>query len=759
MKNKKTIILLIVSVLFVSGFLLLNKTSSVKQIKLKELNYNVTYKEAFPNSNIRKSIILCIMRNRCGEEQYNSGMYTVEKYNAQHPGTYNTYIQYYMTREYANNSMFGSTISETEIEAKENETISKEDLDKIKILIPNQVGETIRNLDGIAYLKNLKVLCNFNLDVENLDLSHNKELETILFNTDSSSEISKIKKIIVEEDNKLKLLALELENETLDISKIKTLEVVILKNGNIKNIVLPNNIKKLDLAFNRISSIVLPETVEDVNLDANRITTIKIPSKVIKANISRNVISSIDLSDAINLERLESRFNPIESIDLTKSVNLKFIELYRANIKSKTIDFSNNPKLEIASLNYIMPMPPIYGRPPLPEPPMRLETLDFSNNPNLIGINAEKIGLKSIDLSKNLKLTYANINNNEIKDLKIPTTLKRNSIQNINFKIKKNSYIDLPILFNGEKVYLEDSDNFKRVNDKYIFDQVGTFNEKVKKEITDGYKYEANVTVEVESGEEETYTPTLSNQVDYKPEANKELSVNKIKEMVTNLPANIKNFEIISPEDKKFTSEGDKKVKVRVTLSDDTFKEFDIDIKVYEEKVILPEITVTKPVENKKPERGYSGFRKANKRVRRSLDKYNEVNESVKELEKLINDSKNNNFETKEETDVENLKNNILVKIEDAKEKLKKSYTEETEEEKLQEVKEKVLKEIEGLKEELNKIREKQVSNNEEKVEKPTLLKENKKQDTKSFNYFLILIPVSLIIFILILLKRRKKER
>ena len=489
MKNKKSIILLIVSVLFISGFLLLNKTSSVKQIKLKELNYNVTYKEAFPNSNIRKSIILCIMRNRCGEEQYNSGMYTVEKYNAQHPGTYNTYIQYYMTREYANNSMFGPTISEAEIEAKENETISKEDLDKIKILIPNEPGETIRNLGGIEYLKNLKVLCNFNLDVENLDLSHNKELETILFNTDSSSEISKIKKIIVEEDNKLKLLALELENETLDISKLKTLEVVILKNGNIKNIVLPNNIKKLDLAFNRISSIVLPEGVEDVNLDANLIENIKIPSKVIKANISRNKITSIDLSDAIKLERLESRFNPIESIDLTKSVNLKHIELYRANIKSKTIDFSNNPKLEIASLNYIMPMPPIYGRPPLPEPPMRLETLDFSNNPNLIGINAEKIGLKSIDLSKNLKLTYANISNNEIQDLKIPTTLKRNSIQNINFKIKKNSYIDLPILFNGEKVYLEDSDNFKRVNDKYIFDQVGTFNEKVKKEITDGYRW------------------------------------------------------------------------------------------------------------------------------------------------------------------------------------------------------------------------------------------------------------------------------
>ena len=740
MKNKKTILLLIVSVLFVSGFLLLNKTSSVKQIKLKELNYNVTYKEAFPNSNIRKSIILCIMRNRCGEEQYNSGMYTVEKYNAQHPGTYNTYIQYYMTREYANNSMFGPTISETEIEAKENETISKEDLDKIKILIPNQVGETIRNLDGIAYLKNLKVLCNFKLDVENLDLSHNKELETILFNTDSSSEISKIKKIIVEVDNKLKLLALELGNENLDISNLKTLEVVILKNGNIKN-------------------IVLPETVEDVNLDANLIENIKIPSKVIKANISRNKISSIDLSDAIKLERLESRFNPIESIDLTKSVNLKFIELKGAKIKAKTIDFSNNPKLEVASLNYFIPMPPIPGRPNISDVGMKLETLDFSNNPNLIGINAEKIGLKSIDLSKNLKLTYANISNNEIQDLKIPTTLKRNSIQNINFKIKKNSYIDLPILFNGEKVYLEDSDNFKRVNDKYIFDKVGIFNEKVKKEITDGYKYEANVTVEVESGEEETYTPTLSNQVDYKPEANKELSVNKIKEMVTNLPANIKNFEIISPEDKKFVSEGDKKVKVRVTLSDDTFKEFDIDIKVYEEKVYLPEITVTKPVEKKKEVKGYSSFKKVNRRVRRSLDKYNEVNESVKELEKLINDSKNNNFETKEETDVENLKNNILVKIEDAKEKLKKSYTEETKEEKLQEVKEKVLKEIEGLKEELNKIREKQVSNNEEKVEKPTLLKENKKQDTKSFNYFLILIPVSLIIFILILLKRRKKER
>ena len=818
MKNKKTIILLIVSVLFVSGFLLLNKTSSVKQIKLKELNYNVTYKEAFPNSNIRKSIILCIMRNRCGEEQYNSGMYTVEKYNAQHPGTYNTYIQYYMTREYANNSMFGPTISEAEIEAKENETISKEDLDKIKILIPNEPGETIRNLGGIEYLKNLKVLCNFKLDVENLDLSHNKELETILFNTDSSSEISKIKKIIVEEDNKLKLLALELENETLDISNLKTLEVVILKNGNIKNIVLPNNIKKLDLAFNKISSIVLPEGVEDVNLDANLIENIKIPSKVIKANISRNKISSIDLSDAIKLERLESRFNPIESIDLTKSVNLKFIELYRANIKSKTIDFSHNPKLEIASLNYIMPMPPIYGRPPLPEPPMRLETLDFSNNPNLIGINAEKIGLKSIDLSKNLKLTYANINNNEIKDLKIPTTLKRNSIQNINFKIKKNSYIDLPILFNGEKVYLEDSDNFKRVNDKYIFDQVGTFNEKVKKEITDGYKYEANVTVEVESGEEETYTPTLTVQKDYKPEANKKLSVDKIKEMVTNLPANIKNFEVLSQN--TFTDKGDKTVKVRITFSDDTFKEVDIPVKVYEKEDILPTVNVTPEtleILDKKSFNinitrfyakednidntnfiktvrdnlvSYEYLNKANGltynlngiagvidylftgseeehtfnitykekgniytfnknvsikllrdtdkdgipdkddddkdgdgfsnavEIARGSDPYNkdslpdmskkdELDNLVKQLEKLIEDTKNNPFDTKNKLDVDNLKNNFLPDKVIEKDNIKGSYSATTSDSDLLKLIEKTKKEIDDIKKEINKLRDK----------------------------------------------------
>ena len=72
MKNKKLLIVFVVLLVLTTSFLLFILKPNTKNKKLKELNYNVTYKQAFPNENLRRSVVLCIMRNKCGEEQYNS---------------------------------------------------------------------------------------------------------------------------------------------------------------------------------------------------------------------------------------------------------------------------------------------------------------------------------------------------------------------------------------------------------------------------------------------------------------------------------------------------------------------------------------------------------------------------------------------------------------------------------------------------------------------------------------------------------------
>ena len=54
MKKKKYLIVILLLVLLVTSFLLISKKPNTKNKKLKELNYNVTYKEAFPDENLRR---------------------------------------------------------------------------------------------------------------------------------------------------------------------------------------------------------------------------------------------------------------------------------------------------------------------------------------------------------------------------------------------------------------------------------------------------------------------------------------------------------------------------------------------------------------------------------------------------------------------------------------------------------------------------------------------------------------------------------
>ena len=894
MKKKKLLIVVLVLLMLITSFFVLTKKPKIKYKKLKELNYNLTYKQAFPDENLRRSVVLCIMRDRC--------KYTFENY---------FYENFYQDNSnYLTDTRLGPVITEEQLKAKEEEQISKQDLDKLEVLVPNNMKKEISTLQGIEYLSKLISIELTNVQQEHLDFSYNKKLKSLglyakkanSINLDQNLELKEVVLYLSENEKNLDLSHLTKlqkiisigsglkvvrlpngvtsvhlkQNKITDInipSSVKYLDLqknnlthidlpegikdVLLQNNKINNIDIPSTVKMLYLNYNNLTSITLPSDIENavlgynkiknvtlkgpvknlelqnnnisnidlqegithVNLENNNISHINLPNSIMNANLSSNKISTIDLTNNANLTVLDLSNNLLEDIDLRNNLELINVKFSLNNSKD-TIDFSNNSQLREVE---------IYG-----ENKAKIKSLDFSNNPDLYSLKLSALGLtnlnidnninledinltannlESIDLSKNTKLRYITLWNNRTQNFKIPNltyygfTIKENR----KLKVKKNSLVTIPNMFHNDKEYfLDENPNYEKLGDKYIFKNTGTY------EINTSlyWTYE----IEVENGEEDSFNPVF-NQGNYTPIINEEIPVNKLKEMITNLPANVKNFEIISAN--TFADKGDKTVKVRITFSDDTFKEVDIPIKVYEKEYLMPEVEIINPnievVESKEIKEVKINVKEVNERVdninfikyvkddllsenitnlngltntlnkkltgkftynfigneeeknidiiytrnyqnngkdikhinvkllrdtdkdgipdkddddkdgdgysnaveiAKGSDPYNkdslpdmskkdELDNLIKQLEKLIDDTKNNNFDTKNKIDVDNLKNNYLPLKETEKENIKSSYDNTTGDTELIKLKEEVKEIIDDIKKEINKLRDK----------------------------------------------------
>ena len=772
--KKKLLIVILVLLMLITSFFVLTKKPKIKYKKLKELNYNLTYKQAFPDENLRRSVVLCIMRNICNFAYFGT-IYSVRD-----------------TSTYQTDTKFGPVITEEEIESKSKEKISKQALDKLAVIVPNNRNKKITTLQGIEYLSNLLELNLSEIEQENLDFSYNKKLKYLFI------EGSKIKTINLNENLELIYLSAVLseDEKILDLSHL-------------------NNLKNLSITNSGLTSVKLPNGVELVNLNQNLISNINIPNTVIQLEMNENKLSHIDLPEGI--EELNLFDNPLEDIDLRNNSKLVSLKLTLKSPKD-TIDFSNNPKLNIVK---------IYG-----EDGGKIKSLDFTNQPNLKKLQLENLGLTNLNIEKNIELRELVLKNNNLNKIDLSNLknieyliLLNNNSQNIKYykrgmtsvleyrqiKVKKNSYVTIPRMFYNDKEYfLEDKPYYYyKIGNKYVFKQ---FNNDVI-QAGDIWIY----TIEVEAGEEDSFNPSI-NQGNYTPLINEEITANKLKEMITNLPANIKNFEILSPN--TFTDKGDKTVKVRITFSDDTFKEIDVPVKVYEKEDILPTVTVTpstleviekKPVninitrsyakednidntnfiktvrdnlvsyeylnkangltynlngiagvidylftgseeehtfnitykekgniytfnknisikllrdtdkdgiadkdDDDKDGDGYSnaveiarGSDPYDKTSLPDMSKKDELDNLVKQLEKLIEDTKVNTFDTKNKLDVDNLKNNYLPGKVTEKDNIKGSYSLTTSDSELVKLKEKVKEIIDDIKKEINKLRDK----------------------------------------------------
>ena len=207
--KKKLLIVILVLLMLITSFFVLTKKPKIKYKKLKELNYNVTYKQAFPDENLRRGVLLCIMRNKCDATEANSSIYEYDTYGRYCSSSYSR-ENYCSTKAYSTSS-YGTVITEQELETKENEIISKVDLDKLQLLLSNDYEKDVNSLQGIEYLPNLKIILISKIKQKNIDLSYNRELQKLYLET-------QIDKINLEQNIKLKDIILRLSKESKNLN-------------------------------------------------------------------------------------------------------------------------------------------------------------------------------------------------------------------------------------------------------------------------------------------------------------------------------------------------------------------------------------------------------------------------------------------------------------------------------------------------------------------------------------------------------------
>ena len=331
MKKKKLLIIVLVLLMLITSFFVLTKKPKIKYKKLKELNYNVTYKQAFPDENLRRGVLLCIMRNKCGATEANSSIYEYDTYGS-YCNSASSRENYCSTKAYSTSS-YGTVITDQELETKENEIISKVDLDKLQLLLANDYEKDVNSLQGIEYLPNLKIILIYKIKQKNIDLSYNRELQKLYLET-------QIDKINLEQNIKLKeiILRLSKESKNLNFSHLTNLEIFISGHSEIENIILPSSIKKISLEWNKISSITLPNRIESVNLNGNKIKNLVIPSSVKYLNFNSSDITSIDLPEGI--VSVDVSYNKLTSLNVPSSVK----NLYAYSNKISNIILPNGIK-------------------------------------------------------------------------------------------------------------------------------------------------------------------------------------------------------------------------------------------------------------------------------------------------------------------------------------------------------------------------------------------------------------------------------
>lgn len=280
-------------------------------------------------------------------------------------------------------------------------------------------------LDGLEYFINLENLTLSDMNLKSINVTKNVNLKTLYCwgNELTKLDISQNTKLEVLEcyDNKL---------TNLDISKNTLLKTLNCQDNKLTELNLQNNtaLEVLYCGRNLLTDLNISSNIALMELSCreNEFQTINLKSntELFRIDCFHCSLPTLDVSNNTKLTELYCGGNKITNLDVSQNTLLKIFspsggyqEWYGSSKIPEnlftSIDLSNNKELEQLYL----------------ENCQLLETLDISNNTKLKTLSCGSTNITSLDLSKNLQLTYFDCVGIHITSLDVSNNTKLESLR------------------------------------------------------------------------------------------------------------------------------------------------------------------------------------------------------------------------------------------------------------------------------------------------------------------------------------------
>ncbi len=670
--KRVSIFIFIVLVFFIAFIFFKKKNNDAVLKKTKALNYSLTYKQAFPDENLRYAVLYCVSTGKCGDQNLEEKL-KLDIVNSD--GTEDWIIK-------------PSKITPA-MKAKENDRLSAVNLNSIKVFALKDEGKDkrIKDLTGIEYLNLANMIVTDASATASFDISTLTRLQKFnIYGEDPDSKACNIRTGNLGNNFKDLQVSVKASNRepvsNLDVSRLTSVETLKINYCNYKNINLGNMIrlKTLDLAYNKLTTLAL-RTINNylryLDISHNEVTSLpnisnmpflehldisynRFPPYPFRANQFRRLkniyakdsgIAIIEVYESPNLEEVSLGGNKFTTFIFDSSVNTRVSKLsitdspitnegiqnkqfgslqsYPGTSNSiKEFHFENLPNINSINFNDISSAEKIVVKNMNIQEIVQLTAYTAKEieitNTNIKDVSLNSNFVKKLNLSNN-KMEKLNLNTQNVEDVNISNNKLNNldiyykniSCEKINYsnnklmtvntnkaclsvpqhleiKVKEGQEVTIPIKYGPETgsyhygELVENNAIFEKTGfQKYRFKKVGTttenFNVFYHNHDDDTNTLKGNggdIVITVLEGEASHFTPivnTLRTLEGYDPT----FTEMDYKNAITNLPANIKKFEVdINQLDTSIP--GIKNVKTKVTFSDDSVKEINVPVDVEE---------------------------------------------------------------------------------------------------------------------------------------------------------------------------------
>ncbi len=206
------------------------------------------------------------------------------------------------------------------------------------------------------------------------------------------------------------------------ISFFTELVILVCENNSLTNLDITQNLnlEKLNCRYNQISNIDLSQNtaLTTLNISDNNFSSINISQNTALEQLSceDNLLTSIDVSNSTSLRYFICGDNQLTNLNISANLALTYLGCHANQLTS--LDVSNNTALEVLS----------FGK-------NQLSVIDVSNNTSLNEIRCYENQLTSLDLSSNINLTKIDLSYNPLTCLNLKNGFNTNIIV---FNTKEN---------------------------------------------------------------------------------------------------------------------------------------------------------------------------------------------------------------------------------------------------------------------------------------------------------------------------------